>query len=96
MSCCGQRRRFHKRMSGEAYETGETTPTGPPPGTIFFEYVGGTAMTVVGPVTGQRYRFGWPGAQMPVDSKDARAISDGVPHLRKVDEANRERPKNPN
>jgi hypothetical protein len=89
MSCCGQkRRRYHKRMSGQVYESGETTPTGPPPGTVFFEYVGGTAMTVVGPATGHRYRFGWPGAQIAVDLKDARALAAGVPHLRKVEEAN--------
>lgn len=85
MSCCGQKRgRFHQKMSGQAFELGETTPTGPPAGSVFFEYVGGAAMTVMGPATGRRYRFGWPGAQVAVDLKDARSIAAGVPNLREV------------
>ena len=85
MSCCGRRRRSHQRMSGQAFERGETTPTGPPAGSVFFEYVGGTAMTVVGPVTGRRYRFGWPGAQVAIDEQDAHSLQMHVPNLRKIE-----------
>ena len=84
MSCCGQkRRRFHERVPGQTLEVSEFTPTEAPGGSTFFEYLGGTAMTVVGPVTGRRYRFGWSGARVAVDLKDARALR-AVPNLRRV------------
>ena len=34
-------------------------------------FVGETALTLCGPVTGARYRFGWRGASLPVDIRDA-------------------------
>jgi len=34
-------------------------------------YVGEAGLTLFGPVTGARYRFGWPGACLPVDVRDA-------------------------
>jgi len=84
MSCCGQKRAtFRARTSGQVFERAEVTPTAPPKGSVFFEYVGGTAMTVIGPATGVDYRFGWPGAQVSVDISDAAALT-SVPHLRKV------------
>lgn len=84
MSCCGQKRqRFHERMAGQTLEVSEITPTAPPGGSTFFEYFGGTAMTVVGPATGRQYRFGWSGARVAVDLKDSRALR-AVPNLRKV------------
>ncbi len=33
-------------------------------------YVGGTALTVVGPASGVRYRFDRPGARVRVDARD--------------------------
>ncbi|NJM30094.1 MAG: hypothetical protein HC855_08300 [Rhizobiales bacterium] len=36
----------------------------------YFRYVGATALTVTGPVTGRTYRFPAPGAVMPVDPRD--------------------------
>ena len=84
MSCCGQRRRrFREPRSGEAFEFGDVTPVEPPNGSVFFEYVGGTAMTVGGPESGRSYRFGWPGAQVAVDLRDAKFLTE-VPNLRQV------------
>jgi hypothetical protein len=40
-------------------------------------------MTVIGPVTGRRYRFDQPGAKVSIDPRDAPALS-AVPHLRKA------------
>jgi hypothetical protein len=37
---------------------------------VQFEYVGRTALTAVGPVSGKRYRFDHPGAVIVVDSRD--------------------------
>jgi hypothetical protein len=85
MSCCGQRRGILQgKMSGKSSEHRETTQTGPPAGSVLFEYVGSTAMTLVGPSTGRRYRFGWPGAQVAVDLKDAARVAASVPHLRMI------------
>ena len=84
MSCCGEkRRRFNEKMPDQTFEVAEFTPGEAPDGSTFFEYVGGTAMTVVGPATGRRYRFGWSGARVAVDLKDVRALR-AVPNLRKV------------
>ena len=82
--CCGQKRESFTRTTGTVYETSEPTPVGPPPGTVFFQYLGGTALTVLGPVTRRRYRFGWPGAQVAVSNKDAPLLVSGVPNLRQV------------
>jgi len=47
------------------------------------QYVGRTALTVVGPATGQRYRFDSPGAIVPVQASDCASLA-GLPHLRQV------------
>lgn len=46
-----------------------------------FEYVGTTALTVIGPASGRRYRFERPGARVIVDPRD-RAALEAVPQLR--------------
>jgi hypothetical protein len=46
-----------------------------------FEYVGATALTVIGPASGQRYRFDRPGARLAVDPRDGLALQ-AVPLLR--------------
>jgi hypothetical protein len=48
-----------------------------------FEYTGRTALTVVGPVTGQTYRFQAAGARLTVDLRDRPGLA-GVPQLREV------------
>jgi hypothetical protein len=48
---------------------------------VFFEYLGNTGMTVVGPVTGKRYRFDRPGARVEVDLHDRQSLA-RVPGLR--------------
>lgn len=50
---------------------------------VSFEYVGASAMMVVGPITGQRYRFSHPGTALEVDLRDAPAMM-AVPNLRRV------------
>jgi hypothetical protein len=48
-----------------------------------FEYVGNTALTVIGPVTSARYRFDYPGSRVQVDLRDRAALA-RVPVLRLV------------
>ena len=48
-----------------------------------FEYIGKTALTVVGNATGIRYRFNAPGDRQNVDFRDIPGIA-GIAVLRKV------------
>jgi hypothetical protein len=48
-----------------------------------FEYTGTSALTVVGPITGVRYRFARPGSRVHVDSRDSVAMA-RVPVLKSV------------
>ena len=77
MSCCGSQRAQFSRMdqSHPPAEDRLQTPR--------FEYMGTTGMTVVGPVTGRRYRFQGHGSRIPIDPRDAAAMV-AVPHLRRV------------
>ncbi len=52
---------------------------------VEFEYIGATALTVDGPLTGRTYRFAEKGARLPVDGRDAFGLAT-VPVLRRVRE----------
>lgn len=58
-------------------------PPKPAPPPVRFEYIGLTGLTVLGPISGQRYRFASQGAIVAVDARDAGAIA-GVPMLRRA------------
>jgi hypothetical protein len=47
------------------------------------QYIGTTALTVIGAVTGARYRFDSPGATIAVDFRDLPSLQ-AVPNLRRV------------
>jgi hypothetical protein len=49
---------------------------------VSFEYVGKTALTAIGPVSGGHYRFSHPGAIVEVDPRDIASLAT-VPNLRK-------------
>ena len=69
MACCGSRR--------AAAKAGDTTRR------MEFEYMGRSALTVVAPATGIRYRFDHPGARLRVNARDALALQ-SIPLLRRV------------
>jgi len=48
-----------------------------------FEYIGKTALTVVSPLTGKKYRFRAPGEQLEVDVRDQSWMT-FVPNLRRT------------
>jgi hypothetical protein len=83
MSCCGKNR--------EQFLAGPLGSKAAPPASqhlqraaytrAIFEYIGNTGLTVVAPVTGRRYRFDHPGAQVEVDLRDRRSLA-AVPLLR--------------
>jgi hypothetical protein len=80
MSCCGQKReQFHQGISAqiilEAGDAALDSGTKHRRGVVFFEYIGNTGLTVLGSMTGKRYRFGWHGAVVAVDRKDASLVA---------------------
>lgn len=50
---------------------------------LLYEYFGDKALTVIGSVTGRRYRFAATGTVVMVDGRDSPAIA-AVPGLRRV------------
>ena len=81
MSCCGSSRQQMAFLAG-------APPTGPVPAAgrrfeIRFEYVGATALTVVGPASGRQYRFASRGVRLTIDPRDRRALA-RIPALREV------------
>ncbi len=51
--------------------------------TVEFVYIGRTAVTTIGPVSGETYRFHRSGARVHVDERDAASVAQ-VPVLRRV------------
>lgn len=81
MSCCGRVRL--PGPTGSILSGANLRRRGDQTQFVQFEYVGSTALTTVGPVTGQRYRFERPRARVAVDARDANAIA-AVPNLRPI------------
>ena len=80
--CCGNNRTQLKTNYPAARATGQ--PAQLPPGArVSFEYAGHTGMTVVGPISGVRYRFDQPGARVEVDSRD-RVLLASIRQLKQV------------
>ena len=76
MSCCGQSRgQIGIRTNFDARSIGRV---------VVFEYIGRTALTATGGVSGKRYRFDQPGARVTVDARD-RASLDALPMLKQVE-----------
>jgi hypothetical protein len=86
MSCCGQRRAQQRNMSS-AFVHELVAPRASasrfPMGRAYFEYVGQTAITAVGSVTGRQYRFATLGVSVVVDARDRWSLA-RVPLLREI------------
>jgi hypothetical protein len=82
MSCCG------RRLAG-AQAHSQSLGSGPLPaprvaaGEPVFEYIGGSSLTVTGPITGRRYHFDATGARRAVNRHDAASLLH-VPSLRHI------------
>jgi hypothetical protein len=85
MSCCGRNRLAGGSPPPRIATTTNGESARPPvrQTSVFFEYVGRTGLTVVGPVSGRRYRFDTPGSRQPVDPADKPSLA-AVPLLRQV------------
>jgi hypothetical protein len=83
MMCCG-RSRIGTQLGLANRASSASVPAAP--GELqqpTFEYVGKTALTVIGAISGVRYRFDRPGARIRVDRRDQVSL-DRVPVLRRV------------
>lgn len=88
MACCGQRRQQISRTTPIQRPNSFARPASvnravAPSRTVAFQYVGKTALTAVGPVSGRHYRFSHPGAIVEVDPRDRGSLV-MVPSLRLV------------
>lgn len=82
MSCCGsQRTQIFPTRQAPLAKPRQSHPGAPH--SPWFEYVGTTGLTVVGPVTGKRYRFDEHGSRVSIDLRDAPSMA-AVPRLRRV------------
>ncbi len=77
MRCCGQGR-------SQVGIRAEASLVASDPRTVVFEYIGRTALTAIGGVSGRRYRFEGPGARLTVDQRDRMSLN-ASPVLKQVD-----------
>jgi hypothetical protein len=89
MACCGQRRQ-QLRASAIPVRPGDNPPNAAAIAqssvqqqSATFQYVGKTAMTAIGLVSGRQYRFGYPGAILQADPRDRASLS-AIPNLRQI------------
>jgi hypothetical protein len=83
MACCGKTIR-DRPQSGVEIVTGSVAEHEARSGaSVFFKYLGRTAISVVGPVTGRRYQLAGHAATAAVDPRDAPSVA-AVPHLVRV------------
>ncbi len=88
MGCCGgKRNQFHRTLPDRPglEAAGRLSPSlaGVTYDVIHFEYLGSSALTVLGPITHKRYHFDAGGAKIAVDRRDAPSLL-AVPHLKQV------------
>ena len=82
--CCGRRSSLTGRGPPQTI-SGLRSPPSRARQTVRFQYTGATGLTVLGPITGVRYRFTVHGAVVSVDARDAPSLA-AVPNLSRVAE----------
>jgi hypothetical protein len=83
--CCGRNRaQLNTRTATKPMTTPSKAPdsTQEPP-RVPFMYVGNTAMTVTGPISGTQYRFNQPGSTLDIDARD-RILLASIRQLRQI------------
>ena len=80
MACCGQMR---AAAAAGGRVVGASRTARPVAHAVLYQYTGSTGMTVAGPISGRKYRFGAPGSKLQIDPRDALSLA-GLPHLRRV------------
>ena len=78
MGCCGQRRQQLRRgvpatrSREESVDLSSELEAVYP--SVYFQFLGREAVTLVGPISGKRYRFAQYGAVVAVDPRDRRSL----------------------
>jgi hypothetical protein len=84
MSCCGSHRSSIGRPSSTRHQAASSPVSGSghwTPASVQFEYTGQGELTVIGPLTGQVYRFSGAGARILIQGSDVPSMV-SVPGLR--------------
>lgn len=84
MSCCGDHRSSIRRPSSVSHQAANSPVSGAghwTPAAMQFEYAGHGELTVIGPLTGQVYRFAGAGARILIHGSDVPSLV-SVPGLR--------------
>jgi hypothetical protein len=81
-NCGNKRSQYNQENNVSSGQIKTSTITSKQYTNSIFEYVGKTALTVVGNITGRRYRFNRPGDLQSIDSRDADGML-AVPVLRR-------------
>jgi hypothetical protein len=82
MACCGQSRTSFR--TGRRFSSGAGGGLENASAIATFEYTGSSGMTVVGPISGVKYRFAAPGSRVQIHWRDVPSM-EGVPNLRRAD-----------
>ena len=85
MPCCGQKKPDFG-PGPRSVQPYKSTNNVARPGyrySVYFEYVGNTALTVLGSATNKKYRFNGSGSRVEVDPRDRPSLAK-VPNLREV------------
>ncbi|MEO8765452.1 MAG: hypothetical protein ABI416_14235 [Ginsengibacter sp.] len=83
MCNCGKKRSGNSQQSAAIPDQQHRRVFKASPGYSSFEYTGKTALTIIGNVTGAKYRFSHPGNTQDIDHLDTPGMM-AVPVLRKV------------
>ena len=75
MSCCGR-----PRLQPFVLPTHQPSTTA---GSVTFQYIGKTRLTVIGPVSRRRYDFDRTGSRLAVDARDSASLAT-VPTLKRL------------
>jgi len=82
-NCGSKRTAFSKETHTDSINTKIKIPAPTPRVSASFEYIGKTALTIIGNVTGTRYRFSSTGNRQNIDQRDIPGIMT-IPVLKKV------------
>jgi hypothetical protein len=84
MCNCGKKRTgYSQQTHAGSVNTQQRTTVQDPAGYTSFEYVGKTALTIIGNVTGKSYRFNYPGNTQNIDHRDTQGMM-AIPVLKRV------------
>jgi uncharacterized OB-fold protein len=81
--CCGRNRTQMRTAASPPPRPAVNAAPQKPPAHVSFVYLGNTAMTVKGPITGREYSFDRPGSRVEVDWRD-RVLLASIRQLRQV------------